>query len=277
MTLRLDTTNAENPERAGDPAGEHLTRPAGLAALAIEGTARRADGSFVSPNLFSERVLGPTIGETDIPGWRVAMISVLRCANWAVRWGLLGFVSGLLSCVMSQSYIVVRNQRTLDHIIWPGMVFAVVVLLPVSRWAGDGWLRTTAAIVASSAIYPITWQIAASGIRRSGPYMIAVFTLAGFLGSFALAGVFLIGRPRWLRSACATVILGTAIGGLMGAQLRAAMSGINLLFLARDGLAVFMVVWQAVVSASLARGVTLRFIQPEEVTGKALNSGGIKP
>lgn len=205
------------------------------------------------------------------------MISVLRCAHWAVRWGLLGFVSGLLSCVMSQSYIVVRDQRTLDHIIWPGMVFAVVVLLPVSRWAGDGWLRTTVAIVASSAIYPITWQIAASGIRRSGPYMIAVFTLAGFLGSFVLAGVFLIGRPRWLRSACTTVILGTVIGGLMGAQLRAAMNGINFLFLARDGLAVFTVVWQAVVSASLARGVTLRFIQPVEVTGKALDSGAIKP
>ncbi len=205
------------------------------------------------------------------------MISALRCANWAARWGILGFVSGLLSCVMSQSYIVVRNQRTLDHIIWPGMVFAVVVLVPISRCAGDGWLRTVAAIVASSAIYPITWQIAASGIRRSGPYMIAVFTLAGFLGSFVLAGVFLTGKPRWLRSACTTVILGTVIGGLMGAQLRAAMSGINLLFLARDGLAVFMVVWQAVVSASLARGVPVPCNQPAATTGTVPSPGGTTP
>ena len=109
--------------------------------------------------------------------------SVRKLFSLAVRWGLLGLVSGLLSCVMSQSYIiyVVREQKTLDHIVWPGMVFALVVLLPISRWAGDGWLRTAAALIASSAVYPIAWLIAASGIGRSGA-SISAFAFAGVLG-----------------------------------------------------------------------------------------------
>jgi len=79
-----------------------------------------------------------------------------------VRWGLLGLVSGVLSCAMSESHIIylVREQKTADHIVWPGLVFALVVLLPVSRWAGDGWLRTAAALIASSVVYPVAWRIA---------------------------------------------------------------------------------------------------------------------
>ena len=183
-----------------------------------------------------------------------------RSGSLAVRWGLLGLVSGVLACLMSQSRIiyVVREQKTLDHIVWPGMVFALVVLFPISRWAGDGWLRTSSALIASSAVYPIAWHIAVSGIRHSGAFMIATFALAGFLGSFVLASVFLFGRPRWPRAAFATVVLGTVIGGLMGANLRAAMAGLHLPFSARDGLGVFMVLWQTAIGASLGRGVPLK-------------------
>jgi len=183
--------------------------------------------------------------------------SVRKLFSLAVRWGLLGLVSGLLSCAMTQSSIiyVVREQKTLDHIVWPGIVFALVVLLPISRWAGDGWLRTAAAMIASSAVYPISWQIAASGIGPSG-LSISAFAFAGFLGSSVLASVFLFRRPCWVRAACATVVLGTVVGWLMGANLLAGMKG-----LPSDGplgLGVFMVVWQTVVAASLGRGVQAR-------------------
>lgn len=185
----------------------------------------------------------------------VGVNSMRGLFSLAVRWGLLGLVSGLLSCLMSQSSIiyVVREQKTLDHIVWPGMVFALVVLLPISRWARDGWLRTAGALIASSVAYPVAWQIAASGTVHPGPFMVAKFAFSGFLGSFVLAGVFLIGRPRWVRAACATVVLGTLVGGLMGAELLAALKGMDLL--GRDGLGIFMVLWQTVVSASLGRGV----------------------
>ena len=157
---------------------------------------------------------------------------------------------------MSQSWIiyVVRLQKTLDHIVWPGIVFALVVLFPVSRWAGDGWLRTAAALIASSAVYPIAWHIAVLGIGHSAGFMIATFALAGFLGSLVLASVFLFGRPRWAKSAFATVILGTLIGGLMGAHLCGALTFVS----ARDGLGVFMVVWQTAAGASLGLGVPLK-------------------
>jgi len=183
--------------------------------------------------------------------------SVRKLFSLAVRWGLLGLVSGLLSCAMTQSHIiyVVREQKTLDHIVWPGIVFALVVLLPISRWVRDGWLRTAAAMIASSAVYPIAWLIAASGIGRSGLF-ISAFAFAGFLGSSVLASVFLFRRPCWVRAACATVVLGTVVGGLMGANLLAGMKG-----LPSDGplgLGVFMVVWQTVVAASLGRGVQAR-------------------
>jgi len=185
------------------------------------------------------------------------MHSVLKRVSLAVRWGFLGLVSGVLSCLMSESNIIydVREQKTLDHIVWPGMVFALVVLLPMSRWAGDGWLRTAAALIASSAVYPIAWRIAAvSVIRHSDPFMIASFASAGFLGSFVLASVFLFGRPRWAKPAFATVILGTLIGGLMGAHLCGALTFVS----ARNGLGLFMVVWQTAVGASLGRGVSAR-------------------
>jgi hypothetical protein len=167
----------------------------------------------------------------------------------------------------------VREQKTLDHIVWPGMVFALVVLLPISRWAGDGWLRTAAALIASSAVYPIAWHAAVSGIRRSAPFMIASFAFAGFLGSFVLASVFLFGRPRWARAACATVILGTAVGGFMGAHLRAAMTFVS----ARDVLGLYMVVWQTAVGASLGRGVRVRSSQLVEATDTTHNSGDAAP
>jgi len=178
------------------------------------------------------------------------MNSVRKLASWAVRWGLLGLVSGVLSCAVSQSYLLVHDQKTLDHIVWPGMVFALVVLLPLSRWAGDGWLRTAVALIASSAVYPITWRIAVSGTVPPGAYMVAAFAFSGFLGSLVLASVFLFGRPRWVRIACATVVLGTLIGGLMGANLLGATHGS-----ARNGFGLFMVLWQTVVAASLGRGV----------------------
>ena len=185
----------------------------------------------------------------------LGMNSVPKLFSVAVRWGLLGLVSGVLSCAMSESYIIYleREQKTLDHIVWPGLVFALVVLLPLSRWAGDGWLRTTAAMIASSAVYPIAWHIAALGIQHPGVYMVAAFAFSGFLGSVVLASVFLSGRPRWVRGACVTVVLGAVIGGLMGANLLAGMKG--LISLGSQGLGVFMVAWQAIIGASLGRGV----------------------
>ena len=183
------------------------------------------------------------------------MKCIFGLASVPVRAGLLGFGSGALSCGLSQSFIIVREQRTLDHIVWPGLVFALVVLFPVSRWAGDGWLRTVASLIASSAAYPIAWRIAVSGIGHPGPLMIAAFALAGFLGSAVLAGVFLFGRPRWVRAAGATVVLGAVIGGLMGAHLLATVTGVASPLSAGDGLGVFLVVWQTAVGVSLGRGV----------------------
>jgi len=182
------------------------------------------------------------------------MNSARKLASWAVRWGLLGFVSGVLSCVVSQSHLLVHDQKTLDHIVWPGLLFALVVLLPLSRWAGDGWLRTAAALIASSAVYPITWRIAVSGTVHPGAYTVAAFAFSGFLGSLVLGSVCLFGRPGWVRVACTTVAFGTVIGGLMGANVLAAVS----YHFGRDGLAVFMVVWQTVVGASLGRGMLTR-------------------
>jgi len=200
------------------------------------------------------------------------MNSVLKRASMGVRWGFLGLVSGLLSCAMAESRIIylAREQKTLDHIVWPGMVFALVVLLPMSRWAGDSWLRTATALIASSAVYPIAWRIAAvSVIRHSDPFMIASFASAGFLGSFVLASVFLFGRPRWGRAACTTVILGTAVGGLMGAHLCAATTFVS----AGDVLGLYVVVWQTAVGASLGRGVKARSNQFVEAANTTTNSG----
>jgi len=181
------------------------------------------------------------------------MGSTLKRAIMGVRWGFLGFVSGVLSGLMAQSHIIylTREQKTLDHIVWPGMVFALVVLLPISRWAGDSWLRTAAALIASCTVYPIAWRMAAvSVIGHSAPFMIASFASAGFLGSFVLASVFLIGRPHWVRAACTTVILGTAVGGLMGTHLGTATTFLP----AGDVLGLYVVAWQTAVGASLGRG-----------------------
>jgi hypothetical protein len=181
-------------------------------------------------------------------------MSILKRVSMGVRWGVLGLVSGVLSCAMADSRLIylAREQKTVDHIVWPGIVFALVVLLPMSRWAGDGWLRTTTALIASSAVYPIAWRIAAvSVVRHSALFMIASFACAGFLGSCVLASVCLFGRPRWGRAAVTTVILGTAVGGLMGAHLRAATTFLS----AGDVLGLYMVLWQTAVGASLGRGV----------------------
>ncbi len=177
-----------------------------------------------------------------------------KLTRWAMRWGVLGLVSGVLSCIISQSFIIVRDQKTLDHIIWPGFIFALVVLLPLSRLAGDGWRRTAAALISSSLIYPIAWWIAASTTPHPGASMVGAFTCSGLLGSSVLAGAVLFGRQRWLRAAIRTVALGTLIGALMGAHLLAETSGMRLLGTG-DGLGVFLVLWQTVVSASLGRGV----------------------
>mgnify|MGYP005855259303 CR=1 FL=1 len=128
-------------------------------------------------------------------------------------------------------------------------------------------------MIASSAVYPITFQIAAWSLRFSWVFMIAAFAFAGFLGSFILAGVFLSGRPRWVRAAGATVVLGTVIGGLMGANLRAAMAGAYLPFSAVDGLGFFMILWQTVVGVSLGRGVQARAKWAVEATGAISSSG----
>ncbi len=209
------------------------------------------------------------------------MSSVRKLASWAVRWGVLGLVSGVLSCVVSQSYLLVHDQKTLDHIVWPGFVFALVVLLPLCRWAGDGWLRTAAALIASSAVYPIAWWTAASTTKHPGAHMVGAFAFSGLLGSCVLASAVLFGRRRWVRVASGTVVLGTVIGGLMGAHLLAAMKGMDLFGSARDGLGVFLVVWQTVVGASLGRGVLPRPNKaaapnggPETPPGDSEASGG---
>ena len=203
------------------------------------------------------------------------MSSVLKRASMGVRWGFLGLASGLLSCAMASSSIIylAREQKTLDHIVWPGMVFGVVVLLPMSRWAGDGWLRTAAALIASSAVYPIAWRIAAvSVIRHSAPVMIASFASAGFLGSCVLATVFLFGRPRW-GVAITTVTLGTAVGGLMGAHLHAAPAFGS----AGDVLGLYMVLWQTTIGASLGRGLKARSNQGVKVRDGATNPRDAAP
>lgn len=181
------------------------------------------------------------------------MSSVLSRVSMRVRWGFLGLVSGLLSCAMADSRLIylAREQKTVDHIVWPGMVFALVVLLPMSRWAGDSWRRTATAMIASSAVYPIAWRIAAVSLRDSAPFMIASFACAGFLGSCVLTSACLFGRPRWLRAAITSVILGTAVGALMGAHLRAA----TIILSAGDVLGLYMVLWQAVVGASLGHAI----------------------
>src|SRR5512137_1778702 len=177
------------------------------------------------------------------------MSSLRRFFRLAMRWGLLGLVSGVLSCGMADSRIlyVVREQKTFDHIVWPGLVFALIVILPISRSARDGWPRTAAALIASCAVYPIAWYIAASTTVHPRASMVAAFAFSGFLGSLVLASVLLFGRPGWVRATGATVVVGTAIGGLMGAHLLAATKGVVSLGSARDVLAVYMVLWQTAV------------------------------
>ena len=198
------------------------------------------------------------------------MSSILNRVSMGVRWGGLGLVSGVLSCAMADSRLIylAREQKTVDHIVWPGMVFALVVLLPMSRWARDGWLRTTTVLIASSVVYPLAWRIAALSLfRHSAPVMMASFASAGFLGSCVLAVACLSGRPRWGRAAITTVMMGTAVGGLMGAHLYAAPT----FGMAGDVLGLYMVLWQATVAASLGRGVQARCRQLAETKGTSDN------
>jgi hypothetical protein len=191
--------------------------------------------------------------------------SALTRAAFRARWALLGLVSGVLSCTLSQSHLIylTREQKTLDHIVWPGLVFALVVLLPMSRRAGDRWPRTAAALLASSLVYPLSWRIAAVSVsRNSAPLTLVSFTAAGLLGASVLAAAFLFGRPRCGRAAVTTVVAGTAFGGLMGAQLLAAPT----FGTASDVLGIYMVLWQAAVAASLGRAVSPRSTPPTPST-----------
>ena len=99
--------------------------------------------------------------------------------------------------------------------------------------------------------------------------MVGAFGFSGFLGSWVLGSVFLFGRPGWVRAACKTVVLGTVIGGLMGADLLAAVSYHS----GRAGLGVFMVVWQTVVGASLGRGILARPNKDAPNGGRATSLG----
>ncbi len=188
------------------------------------------------------------------------MSSVRKLASWAVRWGPLGLVSGVLSCGMadSSSLYVVRYQKTYDHIVWPGLVFALIVILPISRLARDGWARTAGAMIASSAIYPIAWHIAASTAFHPKATMVAAFAFSGLLGSLVLASVLLFGRPVWVRATGVTVVVGTAIGAVFGVHLLAATKGVVSLGSTGDVLGLYMVLWQAGVGTSLGRGILQR-------------------
>ena len=213
-----------------------------------------------------------------LPDWRFGLNSGLKHVSLTVRAGLLGLVSGTLSCLLVESRIiyVAREQKTYDHVVWPGLVFALVVLFPISRWAGDAWARTVGVLIASSVVYPIAWRIAA--LSTAGPsswgLMIAEFALAGFLGSFVLSSVLLFRRPCWVRTAIATIVLGAVVGGLTGANLRAALTVIHWPVSARDALGLSVVLWQAGVGASLGWGVQARPKRGAEGTG-ATNSSGV--
>ena len=188
------------------------------------------------------------------------MSSMRKVASRAVRRGLLGLVSGVLSCGMADSSMLymVRTQKTYDHIVWPGLVFALIVILPISRLARDGWPRTAAALIASCGVYPIAWHIAALTTVHPGAYMVAAFAFSGFLGSLVLASVLFFGRPGWVRATGATVVVGTAIGGLMGVHLLAATKGVASSGSVDLVLGLYMVLWQVAVGTSLGRGVLPR-------------------
>lgn len=193
------------------------------------------------------------------------MLSALARTAFRARWALLGLLSGLLSCALTQSRLiyVAREQKTLDHIVWPGLVFALIVLFPMSRSARDRWPRTAAALLASSLVYPLSWRIAAYSLfRQATPVIVASFALAGFLGASVLAAVFLSGRPRSGRPAAAAILAGTAIGALMAAQLRAAPA----FGTAGDALGINMVLWQTAVAAALGRAVTPRPGPPASIS-----------
>jgi hypothetical protein len=183
-------------------------------------------------------------------------------ASLTLRSGLLGLLSGTLSCLLVESRIlyVAREQKTYDQVVWPGLAFGLIVLFPISRWAGDAWARSAGVLIASSVVYPIAWRVAVPSTAgpSSWALMIAEFVLAGFLGSFVLSSALLFRRPCWVRSAVATVLLGAAVGGLMGANLRAAITVAHWPVSARDALGLSVVLWQAVVGASLGSGVQAR-------------------
>ncbi len=196
----------------------------------------------------------------------------LKHPSLTVRAGLLGCLSGIFSCLLASSSIIyiARAQKTFDHIVWPGLVFAVVVIFPLSRWAGYSRLRMLVAVIASSVVYPFTWRIATlstSRLSASWEVLTAEFALAGLLGSLVLAVVALFGRAGWARAAAATAVLGAVVGGLMGANLAAAATA-HWPILPRDGLGLFLVLWQAVVGASLGHGIQATRRRAAEATNR---------
>ena len=162
---------------------------------------------------------------------------------------LLGFISGALSSATMLLRVPGLNE---SPVIWlPGLVFGLSVLLPLSLRMQDRWLRTTAAVVTSSVVYPIAHRVAAdSAINHSTGYMVAAIAFSGFLGSSALAGSFLPGRPRWGSSTAWTISVGTLVGAASGAILLVPSYHPSISF----RLAVILIVWQTAVAASLGRG-----------------------
>ena len=141
----------------------------------------------------------------------------------------------------------------------PGLVFALVVLLPLSRWAGDGWLRTAAALIASSAVYPIAWWIAASSTGRSGSihgWCLRILRVLGLIG----VGERVLVRTARLGEGCLCDRSSWHCHWWVDGRGSACRDGSAIL--GSLGLGVFMVVWQTVVGASLGRGVPARPNKP---------------
>ena len=162
---------------------------------------------------------------------------------------LLGLISGALSSATMLLRVPGLNGSPVDWL--PGLVFGFSVILPLSLRIHDPWLRTAAAIVVSSVVYPIAHRVAAdSAIDHSTGYIVAAVAFSGLLGSSALAGAFLAGRPRWASSAAWTISVGTLFGAASGASLLLPSYHPSIGF----RLAVILIVWQTAVAASLGRG-----------------------
>ena len=177
---------------------------------------------------------------------------------------LLGLLSGAFS---SATMLLSVPWVSANPVIWlPGAVFGLCAILPISVRIHDPWWRTIAGIVASSLVYPVAYEIASdSAIDHSTAYIVASLAFSGFIGSLALAGSFLGGRPGWLSSAAYTVSIGTLAGAALAAFLLVPTYHPSISL----RLAVILIVWQTAVAAFLGRG-TLRM--PNKITGA--NAGG---